>query len=262
MTLLIITSFFATILSKKLCDYIYPEKMNLLYIKITLYGFKIYATMHLLSQRVIKLFYNKPQNHIILFIKNGHEVKECNKEQFKLHTATIYNYDLILYKELNTSTDTYNVVRLDKNVNEENIRISNIKFIDIQVECNGATHCLDFGNENYYIEGNILFDKAFIVWVLNHYYGVTLTGDYKCTIMDNNVNLIQLNSLNYIRIEKDNYLVGTKEDNLEEKYDQEKYDQENDTFLDACTEFLSYTTNEKAIDNVEKQLLFNGSINN
>jgi hypothetical protein len=121
------------------------------------------------------------------------------------------NYDLILYKTDNLVSDKYkyNIVRLDKRkldlnscLLEDLIVTSNINFIDIQVLYNKEAYNIDFGTDNFYINGNILLDRAFITWFLYKSYGVLIEKDeeYICNIIDHNVNCITIYNHNYINI--------------------------------------------------------------
>jgi len=130
------------------------------------------------------------------------------------------NYDMILYNQYIKPADNTNnkfkcnVIRLNNCINRNylkipNIIVSNIKFIDIKVSYNDKQYNIDFGVDNYYIVGNVLFDRTFITWYLNVYHLVFIDSkdEYICHILDNTVNFIQIDSSSYIRIDKDGYCI-------------------------------------------------------
>jgi len=214
MLFILATSLLTVIISKKICEYLFPDTMDFIYINICLFGMKLYANTHIFLTNMSS-FFNKfkqtNKTNSILFIKNGQEVKECTLEQFKLNIHSFDNYDLILYKTENMFNDKYkyNVLRLDKrkfNVTNCHLKdliiISKANFIDIQVLYNNQMYNIEFGEDNYYIHGNIILDRAFITWFLYKSYGVLIeeNSEYICNIIDQDVNFISLSDYKYISI--------------------------------------------------------------
>jgi len=225
MLFIILTTLFTIGLTKKIYDFMLTINMNNLYLNLGFYGFKAYGYTYIAFQKINKFFKRKYVNVIITFIKNGNEVKECNIDQLKLYKDTINNYDLILYKDIHTTSDKYryNILRLDKyRISNKyfNYNISNVRFADIQIIYKSNKYSVDFSKDNYYINGNILFDKEFVKWYLNSAYGILIDDkeEYTCTIMDQNINCICLDSSNKIVLEKDSYRVESSiicDDNIE-----------------------------------------------
>ena len=130
------------------------------------------------------------------------------------------NYDMILYNQYIKPSDNTNnkfkcnVMRLNNCINRNylkipNIIVSNIKFIDIKVSYNDKQYNIDFALDNYYIVGNILFDRPFIKWYINKYHFITIddSDEYICHILDNTVNFIQIDASCRICIDKDGYCI-------------------------------------------------------
>lgn len=208
------------LISKKTCDFLFPEKMKKIYMNITLCSLNAYAISHMFIQKYYNKFYlyiNKHiQNDFFLFIKDGFEIKTSQLDFLKCKENYEY-YDMVLYTNFIRSDDTLtkNILRLS-NLNDinhlkiSNIISSNVKFMGILVVYNGNDYRIEFDKEdNYYIVGNKLFDKAFIKWYLNKYHGVLIDDGitYTCNILDYDVNLIQIDSSSHIIINKDNYTV-------------------------------------------------------
>jgi len=216
--LILIVSLLSLGICKKICDMLFPTEMNKFYIQVCMYGLNAYGIAYTSGQHLRKLtnvYWRNVTNKmsVITFIKNGHELKECNLTQLSLLVNSCNNYDVILYTELNDihAKYEYNVVRIDKRMLcDPIITASKINLLSVQVCYKGINYIIDFGTSNYYICGNILFDKAFIKWYLNHAYGVIIAEqeEYTCTIMDQNVNVIILRSSNYMLIELDRYVIG------------------------------------------------------
>ena len=216
------------LITKKACDFMFPERMNKFYMAIALHSLNAYAITNMLIRRYYNLiyFYFVKLNNSIIFIKDGIEVKEYEINKL---IDTPDDYDMILYKHYINPNDTSsnklkkNVIRLSNCINRNYLKIphiipSNIKFIDIKVSYNDKLYNIDFSSEdNYYIVGNILFDRAFTKWYFKTFHNVWIADDaeYTYNIMDNNVNIISFDSLKYIIIEKDNYVLENTRD-LEE----------------------------------------------
>jgi len=117
------------------------------------------------------------------------------------------DYDAFIYSEPN-----------DKNVNKKfmlcnhelpvTLEPSNIRFIMIELNANNKTIRLDFTvhNNNYYVVGNII-NSRFLNYFVNRYYEVKSLENYTLTIIDNNVNMIEIGVDDYIRLDKDAYTI-------------------------------------------------------
>jgi len=216
--------------SKKACDFMFPDRMNKVYIAIALHSLNVYSKMHMIVRR----YYNwilhliRVENDSFIFIKDGYEVKKCDISQLKKIFNLPDKYDMILYTQYIIPDYKYhdivkkNIIRLDNCINRNylhihylhisNIILSNIKLLDIKISYNNKQYSIDFSTEdNYYIVGNVLLDRTFIKWYLNKYHSILLSDneEYTCNILDNNVNFIQIDSSAYIVIGLDDYSIET-----------------------------------------------------
>jgi hypothetical protein len=214
------------------CDFLFPDRMNQVYTTIVIKSLNAYAITHMLIRKcytwllvqVGKVYFPK---NTISFIKNGCEVKDCDTGQLNDLIENPDKYDMILFKHYIRPDDNSgnmfkcNVIRLSTCINRNYLRlrlppiISNIKFIDVRVSYNDKDYNIAFSSEyNYYIVGNVLFDKAFIKWHLNTYHLVVIDDDddYICNILDNSVNFIQIDSSAHIVIGLNDYTIETKKE--------------------------------------------------
>jgi hypothetical protein len=214
MLFIAITSLLTIVISKKIYDFFCHMEMGNVYLTLGIYGLKAYTYAYIVLYKISNFLTFTNNTVVITFIKDGIEVKHCTLDQFKLHIDTVSTYDLVLYKEKLLTSDKYkyNVLRLNKHsiiTSDFTYNISNIRFIDIQIIYKSIKYSIDFSKDNYYIVGNILFDIVFIKWYLKRAYGVILedTENYTCTIMDQDINFIYLDSSNKIIIEREGYRI-------------------------------------------------------
>jgi hypothetical protein len=216
----IILTFISTIF---LSDYIQPLFNNKVYLYIWMYALNVYVYFYLYFQKFICIF--STTNTELIIIKNGNVKKTCRINQLNEILKISKNHDMILYKEKNEagSKYKYNISRLvDGNLSLP-LNMSSIKLIDIQITYNDIKYNIDFNENNYYINGNVLFDISFIKWILHVSHGVLLNDtNYICTIMDQNINTIIFDSSKFILIENDsyslcNYVIDKEEKNKTEE---------------------------------------------
>jgi hypothetical protein len=206
---------------KKLGDYLFPKEMNELYLTAGFYGLKLSASLYLSCEQ----FYNAYKGFLmdrtldatsaLLLIQNGNVVSEAAFSRRELAPATWEKYDLVLYKELLSEKYTdryvnykYHIIRLTKESDLANLpQPSTVRFLDILILVNQDKYTINFGSSNFYIVGNILFDKAFVQWYLKQFFNVNMVESYTCIIMDQNVNLITLDATNYILLAADSYSI-------------------------------------------------------
>jgi len=208
----------ASYLTKKLCDYMFPEQMNRFYFKAGFFAIKIYTPIYLTGVQFVKAFnmfqerYEKPT---ILCITNGKVINKLTGPDMQLLPTFFEEYDLVLYKERvhaenNNNNYKYQFTRLDKGYSLANLPPpSEVHFVDITVFTNDQKYSLDFGLNNFYVEGNILCDKAFLEWYLRTFFKVDLGVSYRLTIMDANINFISMEASKQIVIKKDGYDIIT-----------------------------------------------------
>ena len=56
--------------------------------------------------------------------------------------------------------------------------------------------------EHFYVEGNKLFDKKFLKWYIQKFYGIELNEHYILHIIDTEINMFDLKNNGYIKLKK------------------------------------------------------------
>jgi hypothetical protein len=94
-----------------------------------------------------------------------------------------------------------------------NYELCNIKFISLNIEYNNSIYeiHLNTSEYNYYIVNNAI-DKLFVYYYFKNIIKTGIedsldTFAYKLTLMDHNVNIVQLNEKYSIIMQKDNYII-------------------------------------------------------
>lgn len=201
-------------LTKKVFDYISPNSMINLYIKTCLNIYEIYENS-VVKLKYIKSCFNK-NNKIepIQCIKSGVSTNYTILEFQQIKNGWWNWYDLCL---LNIPNETYkcekyktNVVRFSPNKTSINKHtISNVSFMDVRIVYKEISYKINFGERNFYMVDNILFDQLFVQWCMREYHNIHMSKDdiYECVILDNNVKSISLKNNSQIIINIDDYSV-------------------------------------------------------
>ena len=164
--------------------------------------------------RMINL-YNYSLNKITV-IQNGEEITDFNKysditdEQNKL----LNNFDFVLHKYENKMIRNSGLTELK----DEKIKESNIKFISVTIRIKDYNlHNSDYDEYelnlslpyNFYMVGNIILDKKFLLWFLLKNFNIDINAiyKYKVTIIDNNANQIFLKSNEALLLDEDSYSI-------------------------------------------------------
>ena len=201
-------------LTKKAFDHISPNIMNDIYIKTCLHIYELYENS-IVKLKYIKNWFNK-NNKIepIQCIKSGVITNYTIPEFHQIKNGWWHWYDLCL---LNIPNETYNCEKYKTNVvrfspNKTSIdrhMISNVRFMDVRIMYKETFYKINFGERNFYMVDNILFDAPFIQWCMFEYHNIQMVKDdvYECVILDNNVKSITLKNNSQIIINIDDYKV-------------------------------------------------------
>lgn len=221
MLVLLLTTCASIFTLKKLGDYLFPKEMNELYLTAGFYGLKLAAPLYLSWEQLYSAYKGylmdrgSAATSALLLIQNGNVVSEIAVSKRVLAPVLWEKYDLVLYKELlpEKCTDRYynykyHITRLNKDSDLVNLPSpSTVRFLDIMILLNQEKYTINFGSKNFYIAGNILFDKAFVQWYLKQFFNVVVVDTYVCIIMDQNINLLTLDATNYILLAADSYSI-------------------------------------------------------
>ena len=172
-------------------------------------------------------FVNENTSEIIKYpyiaVKDGDHVKLCFKPE---NTS---DYDMILHETLDLSHRKIVVRLIDGNVldnnavdQDDNFELSSVHLLGIKLYISNKEEDLvreyeiDFGNNNFYIVGNTIFDRVFIAYWLQRFYDITMLPDdtYKLTFFDNNINECNLEEPNSITFFKDTYAIHRHDEDV------------------------------------------------
>jgi hypothetical protein len=156
---------------------------------------------------------------IISFYKNGNELDKIvyndinNKMEglnyFIDELADEKNYDFLILSDKKENSDCVNKVHYTECPETTEYINSNIKFLSMQLSYNNNSYPIELKNDNHdhYIVNNILnkdFFKYYLINVLN----VEITDepfDYSVSVIDHNVNIIEMNSTSQLVIKETDY---------------------------------------------------------
>ena len=165
----------------------------------------------------IYFFYNikkinlyKNPEAILKIIYNGEEIANYTFEEF-LNNKNSIICDFILYS-IQVKNDTY-VLRYESIEDVLEVEYTSLKCLeltDVNIIINDSeTYPIDFGRHQYYINGNVLFDRKFLKWYLNVFCNSRLAemDDYKVTFRDHEKKLITLPDYCYLLIKRNKYII-------------------------------------------------------
>ena len=156
--------------------------------------------------------YNK-QEAIMKIIYDGEEIGSYTFKDF-LHLKKYITCDFILYSipAEHEKYDNYvlRYERVDDVLEVEYTALKCLELTDVHIIVNEAeTYPIDFGRNQYFINGNILFDRQFLKWYLNVHHHIKLADedDYRVNFRDPEKKFITLPDYCYLYIKKKNYVI-------------------------------------------------------
>lgn len=181
-----------------------------------------YSKLQILMNRtvypLIKKSLHRPLVPSIELYKDG--VFLCKQDVHET-LATSYDYNYVIYSQ--PSDNIVNKVIYTSIPSELSYHVSNIKFVSLNVEYNNTVYEIELGKPefNYYVVNNKI-DSMFIMYYLKQVLKKEVNNSfedftYKLTLMDNNINIIQLDETSVVVITKDNYIIENKEFNKKDK---------------------------------------------
>lgn len=178
-----------------------------------------------IKKHLPRLSFQEPKS-IYLINNNGDIVKKYGiNEVEEINTKDYYvpDYNFVIYFWVSPNDKKYNsyVLRFNslKDFNDR-FEFCRYKFlaprVHIETDNEKITYELSnqFAKNNYYMSGNILFDHAFICWMLKEYYNYTLKENIRYTVdfLDDNINLITLNDTKCVILDKMDYSISNKDE--------------------------------------------------
>ena len=173
-----------------------------------------------ITTKCIKDGYNlaKPYYHFII------PEEECKPVTIYVNNDVVYNctyldalklpekieHNLVTYELYLEDVDIKNPLIIFKNLSEltNKFTFSEVKFISVILKIEGEEDYEIIFDKNFYITGNILFDKSFMKLC-----NIPIKEDskYKIDIIDDNINTVSISNDQYIQLTNNNYnIINTK----------------------------------------------------
>jgi hypothetical protein len=224
-----ITGFFV----KKAIDYFYPNKINEIIKKKSLkYGWIVLDKVSRCEIYMSKLWFTykhyipltfNPNKQQLIFVKNGEEIVKMNFDDYieeQIYKDFSTKYDFILHHIPIENTDKYD--KYDscyKRYNDVNTiaecrvlkspKCIQFTMVVLSIKNSDKTYCIDYGRNQFNINGNVLYDRSFLNWVLKKYHNLSMNenDEYTLTFIDHNMNYVTIPNTCYILIENDDYKI-------------------------------------------------------
>ena len=179
-----------------------PTIYQKILIELALHALYASCRIQMLVYKIKRAFKNKPASNYYEFISANNEIV-YRKDKMNTNDVLV-PYDLIIYS---APTDTVVHKRLAPEI-VDTIEPSNVRFLLIELRCNGQTTKLEFvkNDDNYYIVGNRI-DRRFLQYLMTKYYTACNLDTYTLFIIDHNASIIEINSTQTIQLEKDTYTI-------------------------------------------------------
>ena len=201
-------------LTKTAFEYIAQTNVQNLYINMFLYTSDLYEKVGLKINCIRRYFTLHPNQGQVNCIKDGGSTNYTISEFQKIKNDWARLYDFCLLhipnKTYKCEKYRYNVARLcpKKTYTDEHIEIaSKVEFMDVRIIYKENMYKINFGERNFYMVNNILFDALFIEWCMLEYHKIQMAKEdsYECVILDNNVKSISVKNNSHIIINIDDY---------------------------------------------------------
>ena len=179
--------------------------------KCIYYYSKLQILMNTTVYPLIKKSLHRPLIPSMELYKDGVFLCKRNENEF---LAESYDYNYVICSQ--PSDNIVNKVIYTSIPSELSYHVSNIKFVSLNVEYNNTIYEIELCNPeyNYYVVNNKI-DNMFTIYYLKHVLKKEVNESledftYKLTLMDNNINIIQLDETDTLVITKDNYIIEDK----------------------------------------------------
>ena len=147
-------------------------------------------------------------NNIFLYENDKNLLNNEFTEQLKLYN----NYDFVIFSDQTNSncTNKIHYYKFPDSFDNNNYKVSNIKFISLDLTYNTQTYPIELKNEiyNHYIVNNKLnseFYQYYLQNILNISINKDHNFDYKVQLIDHNVNILELSCDQELIIKENDY---------------------------------------------------------
>ena len=177
-------------------------------------------------------------NNIFIDENNKKQLNTIFTENLKLYN----DYDFVIFSDKinNNFTNKIHYYNFPNSFDNINYKISNIKFISMDLTFNNQTYPIELKNDiyNHYIVNNKLnseFYKYYLQNILNVSIDQENNFDYKVQIIDHNVNILELSCVQELIIKENDYEIinlnkiqTIENDEQNDEQNNEQNDQQND----------------------------------
>jgi hypothetical protein len=191
-------------------------------------------------------------NEMIIIDNNGNELYNLyiKNKTIVENDYTNIDYAGIILLDKDIDTNCVNHVFYKKIPNNIDYKVSKLKFMSIELDYNNNKYLIELksNNKNYYIVNNYLNDfffKYYIKNILNLKIDQD-NFDYNVTIIDNDVNIINLLPHQTIKINEDNYEIFPIENTVSNNSLDDK-SSENNVYIDNLP--IRIDSDDKLIEN-------------
>lgn len=181
---------------------------------VACYDAYVKPTITLYSRAISRVFATPAPTHRIFLIKDGLTVKSYPFiEDAKNDDTDENDYDMILYN----FDENYPKVTIRDDFTKElsdDFHLSEYRFLNITLKIGEESYTMNMESPSmFYVEGNIILDKAFVAWWCLERLGLTSVPDqYQITLIDANAEhhvltpteAVQMTSSGYELLEKNN----------------------------------------------------------
>ena len=196
-------------------NYISKFNMTNLYINVFLKISGLYENFRMKIKHTRQYFVRTNITEQVSCIKNGKCTNYTIDGFEKINNRWWDIYDLCLLHSPNKTYKCekykFNVMRIyPKTTLYAEYIVSNVEFMDVRIIYKENIYKINFGERNFYIVNNILFDAPFIHWCMIEFHNIQMskTDAYECVILDNNIKSIILKNNTHIMINSDDYIVS------------------------------------------------------
>lgn len=154
----------------------------------------------------IRMFFAEPERNDVRFYKSGVEI--CSMpylEALKYNEEIHGNYDKVSYEIEDDDGNLYLILRDNvDDITDRDIKKSNSQFINVTLKREGKEDIdVDMKSRgNIYMVGNELFTREFFEWLCPN---IELSDNYVVSTIDNNVNIVEFTSEQYLLLNNNGY---------------------------------------------------------
>jgi hypothetical protein len=210
------------------------------YSVIEIYINKIIGVTSYLKDKII--FFKQSSNILLEIYGEGKHIRTIeltNKNELKnINHDELIQHDFVILSEKTLDKNIVNKIHYNRLLTDLDYIFSTIKFMSINVTYNNNTYPIELktDNYNYYIVNNYI-NSNFVKYYLTNMLNVKIDNDnfnYVISLIDHNVNFINLSHKDYIKILENDYEIikSIDEENIVDDNKEKIVDYNKENILD------------------------------